>query len=79
MDTFFVIIVNSLSCRQSEKIRILMLSLFGFIIMLHRPPEMAMNARFICAAASKIPIIADAGKPESLVLYYTCIPASSGA
>ena len=56
-----------------------MLSLFGFIIMLHRPPEMAMNARFICAAASKIPIIADAGKPESLVLYYTCIPASSGA
>lgn len=29
---------------------------FGFLT----PPEMAMNARFICAAASKIPIIADA-------------------
>lgn len=29
---------------------------FGFLT----PPEMAMNARFICASASKIPIIADA-------------------
>ncbi|KAI5056718.1 hypothetical protein GOP47_0028536 [Adiantum capillus-veneris] len=29
---------------------------FGFLT----PPEMSMNARFICASASKIPIIADA-------------------
>lgn len=49
----------------------ILISLSVFFFSFFRPPEMAETARFVCAAAPLMPIIADAGIVVSLLFFST--------